>query len=83
MHDMSPEALRFVSTNAPDFVLAVENAKEAADQRQKPAKLKVALETFADDPFLLYACLWYSINAGVICVITSTLPLSESVNLAR
>ncbi|MCW3053463.1 MAG: hypothetical protein JWN14_2633 [Chthonomonadales bacterium] len=65
MHDISPETLRFIEENAPDFVLAVQHAKEVADQKQKPAKLKVVLETFEDDPFLLYACLWLALSEGV------------------
>lgn len=68
MHDISPEARHFVETHAPDFVLAVQHAKEAANLKQNPAKLKVALETFEDDPFLLYACLWYGTTAGVTCI---------------
>lgn len=67
MHDISPEALRLIERDAPTFITAVWHAKEGLHQGQEAATLLLTLDAFADDPILLYACLWYCATVGVTC----------------
>jgi hypothetical protein len=68
MENISPEARRLVEENAPSFLAAIEHAKTVGTRKQKPARLTLTLEAFADDPFTLYACLWYAASEGVACM---------------
>ena len=46
---------------APRFLEAVQQAK----QGRADTTVQETLETFEDDPFLLYACLWHAYSEGV------------------
>ena len=65
MHDISSQARRLVEEKAPFFQEQVRQAREQASNTRKHARLQVRLDTFADDPFVLYACLWLAYSEGV------------------
>lgn len=51
---------------APQFVEAVRIASlQAGAGRQGAPAVVQRLDSFQDDPFLLYACLWYAYSEGV------------------
>lgn len=64
MQDITDEAFRLIERNAPGFIDAVLWGKAGT-----PAEILLTLDAFADDPLLLYACLWYSMSQGVACTI--------------
>jgi hypothetical protein len=64
MQDVTDEAVRLIERNAPDFITAVQRLR---GKRAKAARILLTLDAFADDPFLLYACLWYGATHGVTC----------------
>ena len=66
MENISPEALRLVTENAPDLLAMVKQAK----RQRPPTPVTVPLDRFHDDPILLYAAAWYCITIGVPCCIT-------------
>ena len=58
---------------APQFVQSVAGAKYQASQGQTGVPTVVErLERFEDDPFLLYACLWYAYSEGVAVTFAPT-----------
>lgn len=65
MRAISPEARKLVQDKTPHFLTAVQQAKQEAQGTRKAARLVLRLEMFADDPFQLYACLWYADSEGV------------------
>lgn len=67
MHDIPDEAVRIIEQSAPEFIAAVQSAHENRGKTSEPMVLILTLDAFADDPFLLYACLWYSAALGVAC----------------
>jgi hypothetical protein len=60
MLPISVQALYLIEREAPDFREAVRHAKAAVRGMRKTARLSIRLERFDDDPFLLYACLWFA-----------------------
>jgi hypothetical protein len=65
MLPISVQALHLIEREAPGFREAVRHAKAAVCGTRKTAHLPVRLERFDDDPFLLYACLWYAVSEKV------------------
>jgi hypothetical protein len=65
MLPISPQALHLIESEAPDFRKAVLQAKKAMRGSRSPAGMQMRLERFHDDPFLLYACLWYALSKNV------------------
>ena len=62
MKTMPPDVLRFVQEKAPHVVEAIRKTKQ---EKRDQAGLALRLATFEDDPFLLYAALWYAYGEGV------------------
>ena len=62
MKKITSDVLRFVQQKVPGFVERVTQAKEGQGDQ---APLTLTLSCFADDPFLLYAALWYAYGEGV------------------
>ena len=69
MKAIPPATLRMVEENAPEFLRAVEVATKAQTRVGAPAVVRLAFDTFVDDPLLLYAGLWYAATRGVTCTI--------------
>jgi hypothetical protein len=67
MQDIPDEAVRFIEQNAPDFITAVQTVQGKRGKSGAPVRIFLTLDAFVDDPFLLYACLWYSATQGVAC----------------
>ncbi len=65
MLPISIQALHLIEREAPDFREAVLHAKAAFRSLRKTPQLSVRLERFHDDPFLLYACLWFALSENV------------------
>ncbi len=65
MQKITPEYLDFARRKAPHVVQVIEGAK--ADGKTAPLRLEV----FADDPFLLYTCLWYAYSEGVVVTLSA------------
>ena len=65
MLPISVQALHLIQSEAPDFREAVRQAKASVHGSRHTARLPVRLERFADDPFLLYACLWFALSEKV------------------
>lgn len=65
MQDISPEALHLVQEGAPHFFQAVQRVVTAHPRPAETPPLLSTLETFYDDPILLYAALWYAYTQGV------------------
>lgn len=65
MLPISEQALILIRQHAPDFREAVLEAKKKARERKRGAYVAIKLERFDDDPFLLYACLWYAVFEDV------------------
>ena len=61
MENISPEALRLVTENAPDLLAMVRRAR----RRQPATPVTITLDRFRDDPLLLYAAVWYSVANGI------------------
>jgi hypothetical protein len=59
MSPISPEYRQFVLDHAPRFAAAVDGA------RKRGGEATTTLRTFRDNPFLLYAALWYAASEGV------------------
>lgn len=58
MKKITPQFMPYVE-QAPHFVEAVKRAQ------QEKTTVRESLETFRDDPFLLYACLWFAYSKRV------------------
>ncbi|MGI4791065.1 MAG: hypothetical protein ACRYFS_19740 [Janthinobacterium lividum] len=56
---ISAEYRQFVLDHAPRFATAVDNA------RKRGGEAATTLRAFRDNPFLLYAALWYAASEGV------------------
>ena len=56
---ISPEYRQFVLDHAPRFAAAVDGA------RKRGGTAMTTLWAFRDNPFLLYAALWYAASEGV------------------
>ena len=65
MKPISPEARKLVQDKTPHFLTEVQQAKQEAQGTRKAARLVLSLNRFEDDPFQLYACLWYAGSEGV------------------
>lgn len=65
MQRISSEALKLVQEKTPHFVEEVQQGKASVQGTRKTARLVVRLDRFEDDPFQLYACLWYASSEGV------------------
>ena len=59
MPPISPEYRQFVLDRAPRFAAAVDLA------RKRGGTAPATLRAFRDNPFLLYAALWYAASEGV------------------
>lgn len=57
---ISAEYRQFVLDHAPRFALAVDHA------RKRGRAAATTLRAFRDNPFLLYAALWYAASEGVV-----------------
>lgn len=60
MKKMPRKYLRYVNAAA-EFKQAVQDARRIGSS----APLQERLDSFEDDPFLLYSCLWYAYSQGV------------------
>jgi hypothetical protein len=67
MQDIPDEAVRLIEQNAPGFIVAVQSLQERQGKAEVASPILLTLDAFADDPLLLYACLWYSATYGVAC----------------
>ena len=65
MQSISPQALQLVQEKMPHFLEEVQQVKATARGTRKQARLVMNLDSFEDDPFQLYACLWYACSEGV------------------
>jgi hypothetical protein len=72
MYDIPPEALDLIERKAPEFITAVQRAQATGETKEQTATIFLTLDAFAEDPFLLYACLWYSAACGVTCTFALT-----------
>ncbi len=61
---ISAEYRHFVLDHAPRFALAVSHA------RKRGGEATTTLRAFRDNPFLLYAALWYAASEGVLVTFT-------------
>ena len=67
---ISPEYRQFVLDHAPRFALAVDHA------RKREGSAATTLRAFRDNPFLLYAALWYAASEGV--AVTFSPPIASN-----
>lgn len=65
MQDIPADVLALAEEGAPQFVQDVRTAARTGSMEGVAPALRLALETFQDDPMLLYACLWYAHACGV------------------
>ena len=65
MPPIAPEYRQFLFDHAPRFATAVENA------RKRGGEATATLRAFRDNPFLLYAALWYAASEGVAVTFTT------------
>jgi hypothetical protein len=72
MHEIPPDTLDLIERKAPEFITAVQRAQATGATKEQSATIFLTLDVFAEDPFLLYACLWYSATCGVTCTFAPT-----------
>jgi hypothetical protein len=61
MQSISPEALFLVTDQAPAFIKLVNRMAHRKTRRL----LHIPMDTFDDNPFLMYACVWYAQSLDV------------------
>ena len=62
---ISSEVLKLVLEDAPDFAAQVDRLAAMPHNKSHTKIIRMSLETFYDNPILLYACLWYAATKGV------------------
>jgi len=60
-----PRRLMRYAKDAPRFTEAVRKARRDAARTGAAPTVRETLDAFEDDPFVLYACLWYAHGRGV------------------
>jgi len=75
MQSISKEALAQAKAKAPHFLAAVRASRRESRLRQKDVSLLLTLDAFYDDPFLLYACLWFAYSHGVRVIFSAPQPV--------
>lgn len=71
MKKISVHHRRYVKANAPEFAVAIKNAKKASTGRtQNTGQADIGITTRLDefpagDMFLVYASIWYATSSGV------------------
>ncbi len=71
---ISAEYRQFVLDQAPRFAALVDRARNKGEEAKKSRQAKITLSVFRDNPFLLYAALWYAASAGVTITVTPPRP---------
>lgn len=74
MKPISPEAMKLVQDKTPHFLAEVQQKKQRVQGTRKAARLALSLNRFEDDPFQLYACLWYAGSEGVDVLFSAPSP---------
>ncbi|MBV9852099.1 MAG: hypothetical protein JO250_20735 [Armatimonadetes bacterium] len=64
MQKIAPQFMPHVE-RAPQFIEAIQRAKHDHKGHDRQVTITQRLETFDNDPFLLYTCLWYAVSEGV------------------
>ena len=73
MQPITSQARKLVQEKMPHFLDEVRSVQASVRGTRKRARLTLRLDQFQDDPFQLYACLWYARSEGIDVLLSARL----------